>query len=139
MDLDDCYRKNYIKKARIDKELIQSLIEMSNIKKSAVNSAKIDKMNISAYVSMAYDSLREVLEALCISKEYKVVSHLCLGEQLKSLISNFDFNSFDRFRYIRNGINYYGTKVDFLQGKEIIEGIFEMRKKIINDYLKEFL
>ena len=107
---------------------------MSEIKEITVNSAKINDINISAYVSMAYDSLREILEALCVSKGYKVISHLCLGELLKKLINDFDFNSFDRFRYIRNGINYYGIKVDFIQGKEVINKIFEMRKNIFLKY-----
>ena len=34
---------------------------------------------------MAYDSLRETFEALCILKGYKVTSHICLGELLKNL------------------------------------------------------
>lgn len=137
MDLDDCYKNNFIKKTRIDKELIRSLIEMSKIKEITVNSAKLDEINISAYVSMAYDSLREILEALCILKGYKVTSHICLGELLKSLISEFDFISFDRYRYVRNGINYYGTKVDYKQGKEIILKMFKMKSEITKKYLKE--
>ncbi len=64
MDLDECYRKGLIKKTRIDKELIKSLIEMSNIKENAVTTARINKINVSAYVSLAYDSLREILEAI---------------------------------------------------------------------------
>src|SRR3989338_292824 len=118
MDLDECFRKGLIKKTAIDRDLIKSLIEMSGIKEKAVKNANIDEQSISAYVSLAYDSLREILEALCILKGYKVLSHICLGELLKTLVSDFDFNSFDRFRYVRNGINYYGTKVDYQQGKE---------------------
>ncbi len=137
MDLEDCYKKGFIKKTRINNELIKSLIEMSDIKERTVISAKIDSVNISAYLSMAYDSLREILEAFCILKSYKVTSHLCLGELLKSLVSDFDFNSFDRFRYIRNGVNYYGTKVDFEQGKEIIKKMFKMKKEVFEKYLKE--
>lgn len=138
MDLNECYKKKFIKKTRIDSELIKSLREMSEIKKLTVNSAKIDKINISAYVSMAYDSLREILEAICISFGYKVTSHLCLGELLKTLINNFDFNEFDRFRFIRNRINYYGTKIDFEQGKEIIKKMFIMEKKLSEKYLSKF-
>ncbi|MCZ7405713.1 MAG: hypothetical protein O8C67_12415 [Candidatus Methanoperedens sp.] len=85
MDLDECYSKGLIKKTRIDKELIRSLIEMSDIKENAVNTANVNEINISAYVSMAYDSLREVLEALCISKGHKVLSHICIGELLKTI------------------------------------------------------
>ena len=108
MDLDECYKKGFIRKVKPDLELVKSLIEMSDIKEKTVSSAKIDTLNISAYVSMAYDSLREVLESLCISKGYKVLSHVCIGELLKTLISDFDFNKFDRIRYTRNSINYYG-------------------------------
>ena len=72
MDLKDCYEKGYVKTTRVNPELIASLIEMSNIKEETVNSAVINQRNISPYVSMAYDSLREILEAICISKGYKV-------------------------------------------------------------------
>jgi len=138
MDLDDCYRKGEIKKTKINSELIKSLIEISDIKEQTINSAKINKINISAYLSMAYDSLREFLEAICISKGYKVLSHLCLGELLKTLLNDFDFNLFDRFRYVRNGINYYGTKIDFEQGKEIMDKMFKMRARLRKYLNKSF-
>jgi len=137
MDLDECYKKNFIKKTRIDRELVRSLIEMSKIKEDSVNNAQVNETNISAYVSMAYDSLRETFEALCILKGYKVTSHICLGELLKNLVSDFDFNNFDRFRYIRNGINYYGAKVDYKQGKEIITKMFNLKSEIIKNHLKD--
>ena len=130
MDLKECFRKGLIKKTRIDNELIKSLIEMSDIKENAVKAAKIDHINISAYVSLAYDSLREILEALCISKGYKVLSHICIGELLKDMLEDFDYHEFDRMRYIRNGINYYGVKVGLEQGKEINNKIFAIKNKI---------
>ncbi len=130
MDLKECFRKGLIKKTRIDQELIKSLIEMSDIKENAVKTAKIDHINISAYVSLAYDSLREILEALCVSKGYKVLSHICIGELLKDILEDFDYHEFDRMRYIRNGINYYGVKVGLEQGKEIINKIFVIKNKI---------
>lgn len=130
MDLKECFRKGMIKKTRIDSELIKSLIEMSDIKENAVKTAKIDNINISAYVSLAYDSLREILEALCISKGYKVLSHICIGELLKDMLEDFDYHEFDRMRYIRNGINYYGVKVALGQGKQIIKKIFVTKNKI---------
>ena len=134
MDLDDCFKKELIKKTKIDRELISSLIEMSEISEKTVKTAEINQMNISAYVSLAYESLRQVLEALCISKGYKVLSHICLGELLASIIEEFDYNEFDRIRWIRNSINYYGKKIDFEQGKEIINKIFLIKKKILKKY-----
>ena len=64
MDLDECFRKGLIKKTKIDRELIKSLIEMSKIKEITVKTANINEINISAYVSLAYDALREMLESL---------------------------------------------------------------------------
>jgi len=137
MDLNDCFRKKLIKKTRTDNDLIRSLIEMSNIKENAVKTANVNKINISAYVSLAYDALREILEAFCILNGYKVLSHLCIGELLRDIIDEFDYEEFDRMRYIRNGINYYGQKIEFEQGKEIINKIFSMKNKILKKYLSK--
>lgn len=131
MDLDDCFRKGLIKKTMINRELIKSLIEMADIKEKTVRTAELNKMNVSAYVSLAYDSLREILEAICISKGFKILSHVCIGEFLRKNIKEFDYNGFDRLRYTRNSINYYGTKIEFRQGKEIIQKIFDMKKRLV--------
>ena len=88
------------------------------------------------HVSLAYDSLRELLEGLCILKGHKVLSHICMGEFLKDALEEFDYEEFDRLRWIRNSINYYGEKVDFSQGKEIIENTFLIKEKIQKKYLK---
>ncbi|MFH1229301.1 MAG: hypothetical protein V1678_02655 [Candidatus Aenigmatarchaeota archaeon] len=136
MDIGECFRKGLIKKTRIDTELVKSLTEMSDIKEMAVRKAGIDDVNISAYVSLAYDALREALEAICISNGYKVLSHICIGELLKDLFKDFEYDEFDRLRWIRNSINYYGTKVEFKQGKEIISKIFNMKSGLIKKYVK---
>jgi len=137
MDLRDCEEKGLIKKTKPNAELAKSLIEMSDIKEKAINSANIDEITISAYVPMAYDALREILEAICVLRGYKVLSHVCLGELVKYFLKDFDFHSFDRLRYIRNSINYYGEKVSLKQGNEIIKNIFqvkaEMKKALLNE------
>jgi uncharacterized protein (UPF0332 family) len=136
MDIEECFQKGLIKKTEVDENLIKSLIEMSKIKEDAVRKAPVDNVNISAYVSLAYDSLREAMEAICIYKGYKVLSHICIGELLKNLFKEFEYEEFDRLRWIRNSINYYGTKVEFKQGKEIINKIFNMKRNLIKKYVK---
>lgn len=130
MDIDECKRKGFVKKTRIDPELARSLAEMSDIKEKAIKSVNLDAENISAFVPMAYDSLREILEAICIMHGYKVTSHVCIDKLLSTIYPNVSWQDFDRFRYIRNGINYYGKKVDFEQGKEIIDKIFLLKKDV---------
>tara|TARA_Y100000310_G_scaffold331006_1_gene403789 strand:+ start:220 stop:642 length:423 start_codon:yes stop_codon:yes gene_type:complete len=137
MDINDCFKKGLIKKTEKNKELINSLIEMSNIKEEAVETAKINEKTISAYVSLAYDSLREIVESICISKGYKVLSHVCIGELLKEHLDDFDYEEFNRLRWIRNSINYYGEKIELNQGKEIIKKTFKMKQTLKSKYLTE--
>jgi hypothetical protein len=129
MDLNECLKKGFLKRTATNKALINSLLSLSDVKEKTVKKAIIDEENIPVYVSVAYDSLREILEAISISKGYKVLSHICIGELMKKLFPPFDHSSFDRFRWIRNGINYYGRKIGFEQGKEIIKLIFELKKE----------
>ncbi len=138
MDLDECYKKGLIKKTKVNTNLIKSLVDMANVNEKTVKDVKINGANVSSYVILAYESLREILEGICISRGFKVISHVCLGELLKTLIEDFDFNEFDRIRYIRNGINYYGTKIELFQGKEIIRKAFEMKNTLSERYLKDF-
>lgn len=139
MDLKECKLKGYVKKTFIDKELIKSLIEMSEVSEITVNTGNINEITISSYVSVAYDSLREVLEALCTLNGYKVTNHICLGELLITLIKEFNYGEFDRFRYIRNGISYYGKQVELEQGKEIIKKILKMKNEMLNLLKKELI
>ncbi len=133
MDLDGCREKGFIKRTKRNCELVKSLIDMSGIKEKTVNNAPIDEDNICAYLPMAYDSLREIMEAICILHSYKVTSHICLGRLVKTLVEDFDYYRFDRFRYMRNSINYYGEKTDFNQGKEMIRKIFEMKNLLLGN------
>lgn len=52
---------------------------------------------------------------------------------VKTLVEDFDNYRFDRFRYMRNSINYYGEKTDFDQGKEMIRKIFEMKNQLLEN------
>ncbi len=133
MDVEECKQKGFIRKTQPNRALVKSLIEMANGKEIAIQRAQYDEVTVSAYVSLAYDSLRESLEALCILYEYKVTSHICLGELLRTLKSDFKYHEFDRLRYIRNGINYYGEKIELMQGKEIIRKTLQMKQEILKD------
>lgn len=110
---------------------------MAEIKEKTIQIAQINSENVSAYVSWAYDSLRETLEALCLQKGYKVLSHICIGKLLQTLFSDFNYKEFDRLRYIRNRINYYGQKIEYEQGKAIIHKTFTLRKETLQHFKKK--
>jgi hypothetical protein len=128
MDLVECKRKGFVRPAKKNRGLAKSLLEMSRIKEGVVKGSGLNENNISAYIPMAYDSLREVLEAICIMHGYKVTSHVCIEKLLVSIYPGISFREFDRFRYIRNSINYYGKKIGLDEGREIINKTFLLKK-----------
>lgn len=139
MDLAECYRKGFIRRTAVNIPLIQSLVEMANNKEFTVQTAQINERTISAYVSLAYDALREILEAICIMHGYKVTSHVCTEQLLEKFVPAFDAIEFDRLRYTRNSINYYGKNVEYEQGKEIIKKIFKMKQQLLEEQITLFL
>ncbi|MBU0758415.1 MAG: hypothetical protein KKF44_10180 [Nanoarchaeota archaeon] len=64
MDLSECMKKGFIRKCSKNQELIASLREMAEIKEETVRQAELTERNVSAYLSMGYDSLREIMEAV---------------------------------------------------------------------------
>ncbi len=141
MDAKKYYEENnrIIKRVKVDRTLIKSLGEMANITENIVQTAEIDKVNISVYVSLAYNALSEVLDAVCISRGYQTKSHSAKGILVKNLINgDFNYDEFDRLRCIRNRINYHGSKVDYGVGIEAIYKALTAKEKILSKYLKSF-
>ncbi len=130
MDLTECKRKGIVRKSHPNTSLAKSLLEISSVKEKVIRKATLDEENVLVFLPAAYDSLRGALEAFCILKGYKTASHVCLGELVKTLDPDFDFYSFDRFRYTRNSINYYGTKAGLEESKGLISKMLEMKKQM---------
>jgi len=133
MELNECYRRKLIKRTRVDENLVKSLKEMSDTDEETVMAVQLNGKNIPSYIVVAYESLRKILEAICLSKGYKILSHVCLGGLVKDFYEDFDLEFFDRVRWIRNGVNYYGKKIDLEQGEKIISKMFKLKKKLISD------
>ena len=133
MDLRECTRNEIIKRTKVNTSLVQSLIEMSAIKENVIKKVDLDEVNINAFIPMAYDSMRELLEAYCVLHGFKVLNHDCLGKLCKELFSKFDLILFDRLRYIRNGINYYGEKISFSEGNIIIKNILGIKQEMLKE------
>jgi len=133
MDWSDCIHKQFIKETKIDKNLINSLIKSSENKLKSNERLEIDEFTASTKVSIVYDSLREILEALAIKKGYKIYNHECFRAFLEEICKNKSLSlEFDKFRKIRNAINYYGEDVPVSKAKFIIKDIILLRKKILN-------
>src|SRR3989344_1056087 len=81
------------------------------------------------------DVLRSIVESMSIIEGYKIYSHEAFTYFLKEKGEEIISEKFDRFRKIRNKINYYGGNISAEEVKENIEEIKEIIKKLKTKYL----
>ncbi|MEK6833001.1 MAG: hypothetical protein AABY32_03045 [Nanoarchaeota archaeon] len=115
-----------------DKELITSLIKSSKNKLSSGQKLKLNEITSSSKISLLYDSLREILEALAIKNRYKIYNHECYAYFLKEILNEIaKGDEFDELRKIRNSINYYGKDISVNEAKNVLERIKKLREEIL--------
>lgn len=80
-----------------------------------------------------YEGLRQFCEAIGYSKGYQFFDHESITFFLKEILKE-DLISvkFDRYRKLRNGINYYGNELSLITAKESLAEI----PKIIRELKK---
>jgi len=131
MDWKECKDKKFIKEITQDTYLIDSLIKSSKKRFESSKRLKLDNITVSAKISLIYESIRELLEAFAIKKGFKIYNHECfcafLDEICKDKVSSEEFN---RFRKIRNQVNYYGRETSIEEAKIIIKDLTVFRIKI---------
>lgn len=130
MDFTSCMKKRLVKRIGKDNNLIKSLIQSSAKKAKSQKRLELDNETAGSKISLAYDAVRELLEALAISKGYKIYNHECYTALLKEIMNESELgDKFDKFRKIRNDINYYGKDISAEEAKPLLD---EMTK-----YLEE--
>lgn len=120
----------------IDKDPLRakSLIKSS---KDALLSAKelsLKEHNFKAIIRELYEALRQHAEALGYLRGYKFSTHEVITLFLKEIIKKEDISlKFDRYRKLRNGINYYGRDVSQEAVEKALVEIPEMIKELKTD------
>ena len=72
------------------------------------------------------------MEALAIKKGFKIYNHDCFSAFLDEICKNKSFSAeFDKFRRLRNQINYYGKDISVEEAKIIIKEINLLRIKLL--------
>ncbi|PIN77640.1 hypothetical protein COV15_01790 [Candidatus Woesearchaeota archaeon CG10_big_fil_rev_8_21_14_0_10_34_12] len=131
MDWESYKKENIVKEAKVDLNLINSLIKSSSKKFSTQKILELTEETASSKITLAYDSLGELLEALSISKGYKVYNHGAYCAFLKEILKDSELgDKFNNIRKIRNAINYYGKDISKQETEHIISEISELIKKI---------
>ncbi|HLC57859.1 MAG TPA: hypothetical protein VJH95_04760 [Candidatus Nanoarchaeia archaeon] len=137
MDWLECTFKKLAKEVSSEPGLITSLIRLSEDKLKSEKLLPLNATTISSKISLAYDSLRELLEALALKQGFKIYNHECYTSFLKEIIKDSSLgDDFDDMRILRNRINYYGKQVTEEACKNALCQMQKIREKVEN-YLKQ--
>ena len=137
MSFIDFLKEGKVKRSKVDCGLIGSLVETSRDDLKFLNSLKISDISARKVMSGYYDVLRSILEAVCLKRGFKVYSHEAFTAFLVSIGEDVFGRKFDRFRKIRDAINYYGKDISVLEVRANVLEIKLLIKGIYDKFLKE--
>lgn len=119
----------------VDKQRAKSLQGMADARIKFIENIRLTEENSAILVSEAYQALLEVVQAIITSEGFKVYSHKCVTYFLEDYMGMETLSEkFDKFRKIRNKINYYGKTLDVKTGKEFIAEIFSLINQLRTRY-----
>ncbi|MFH1669455.1 MAG: hypothetical protein ABIA62_06020 [Candidatus Woesearchaeota archaeon] len=118
-----------------DLQKAKAVIKMSDNNLKAANMLDMTETTASTILSISYESIRQILEAMCLKEGYKVYSHEAFTAYLKSKNEEQMAEEFDRLRKLRNGINYYGKQVSTEVSEDAKKKIKKLCDTLKNKYL----
>jgi len=131
MNFENSLREGKVKKVTPNKIRASSLLKSST---QAIETAKAIQLSTNTSKTILrefYEGLREYCEAIGYLDGYKFLDHESIGFFIRDILKEQSlFKKFDRYRKLRNGINYYGEDIDIETLKEAITEIPEMIKEL---------
>ena len=129
-DWESCKANLLAKQIKPDLGRINSILESAKDRETTAKMLPINETSKETVVSLMYDVLRELLEALAIKHGYKIYNHECYTSFLMAIIKDEVFaREFDSLRMLRNSINYYGKRISIDDAKSSISSTEDLLKK----------
>ncbi|MBU1975997.1 MAG: hypothetical protein KKG59_06350 [Nanoarchaeota archaeon] len=133
MSFEQCIKERRARKVMPNKARAASLMESSNQAIATAKTIKLQQSSLKSIFRELYEGLREYCEAIGYLQGYKFMDHESYTHFLRDELREDSIaKKFDRYRKLRNGINYYGDDVDVETVKEALINI----PKMINDLKK---
>ena len=127
----DCISQKLAITISPDKAKAKSLIATARARIEFITKIKLEESNANFVFENYYSSLLEVMHAIVLIKGFKVENHVCLGHYLRDILKEEKlFRMFDDARSKRNGLIYYGQRMDFGTAKDIIEKVKGLLSKL---------
>ena len=125
----------YVKRIPVDKLKAKSLVKSAEEAVYAARKLPLEASTLKSIIRELYEALRQYCEAIGYCNGFKFLSHEVITFYLEEVIKEPRLAArFDRYRKIRNGINYYG---DDVSEETVKEALVEIPK--IMDDLKKFI
>lgn len=135
MKINESIRKGYVKKIPKQTERAKSLLKSSQQAIATAKEIQLKESTLKTIFRELYEGFREYCEAIGYFKGYKFLSHETITYFLDEILEEKEISlKFDRYRKLRNKINYYGENISQETVKEALFGI----PKLI-DSLKKYL
>ena len=126
MKLKDFIEKKLVKKISPDHALAKSLQKTAEKDLTFLKNTPINQDSARKITSNYYDVLRSLIEALTTLDGYKMYSHEAYTHYLKEKGEEHLAEKYDRYRKIRNKINYYGEDINTEEAKEYTKEITQL-------------
>jgi hypothetical protein len=127
MNLDRSIREGYVKKVPVNSIRARSLMMSAKDAVSTACGMQPEEKKLKSIMRELYEGLREFCEAIGYLKGYKFLSHESMAYFIADVLKEPSMaGRFDRYRKIRNGINYYGNSVSAETVKEAMKEIPSM-------------
>jgi len=124
VNFDDCIDSGKTKKTGQNQIRAISLARSSTQAIETAKSIPLNSNTAKTILRELYEGLREHCEAIGFLKGYKFLDHESIGYFLRDILKEqHAHNKFDRYRKLRNGINYYGNDVSIETVREAIQDI----------------
>ena len=132
MNWNTCLRQKEAKTIKPDLEMAASLEKTSANKAFSSQLLELQEETVASKISLDYDSVRELLEAIALRNGFKIYNHVCYTGFLKEIMKETELaEDFDELRIIRNDINYYGKEVSVIEAKEVLKRLESLRVKLL--------
>ncbi|MBI4739847.1 hypothetical protein HY772_10030 [Candidatus Woesearchaeota archaeon] len=137
MDWKACEKGGLVKGVKIDKNLVTSLIKGASRKLKTQALLGLDADTATSKVSLTYEALREILEAIALSQGYKIYNHECYAAFLREILGESALaGKFNDFRKIRNDVNYYGKDLNVEEAESVLKGMQSLIEAIKKRFIK---
>ncbi|MFH1649081.1 MAG: hypothetical protein ABIA93_00860 [Candidatus Woesearchaeota archaeon] len=112
MDWTECRDKGIVRQTTKNQALISNLVEAAEDKLHSSSLLPNNSRTRTSRIALTYDAIRALLEALAVSKGFKVYNHECFEAFLDYIMDAPQTASlFRKARILRNQITYFGSEV----------------------------